>query len=96
MNKKKEAVIFPKVLPTLVLTTIFYLLGYLNKLGYIKKNRTELNISQFCKNYDLPPFLLSKIKFQKFILLILLIQLLKNYVCCLVSRLLHKRIYIFL
>lgn len=37
MNKKKEAVIFPKVLPILVLTTIFYLLEYLNKLGYIKK-----------------------------------------------------------
>lgn len=55
-----------------------------------------LNISQFCKNYDLPPFLLSKIKFQKFILLILLIQLLKNYICCLISRLFHKRIYIFL
>lgn len=55
-----------------------------------------LHISQFCKDEDLPPFLLGKIKFQKFILLILLIQLLKNYICCLISRLFHKRIYIFL
>lgn len=65
----------------------------------LKKKKTKKNRAKHfpvLHKHNLPSFLLSKIKFQKLILLVLLIQLLQNYICCLISGLFHKRIHIFL